>query len=265
MMIGCTGGSSQFPDRPTCMTACAAYPVTGNNGLTSGDNQECRQYHVMNTKRVDDPVVHCPHAGKDGGGVCVASSVVTAPAPAPAPAPSAPSIVALAQTVPTLSTLVSVLTSADYKPVLDALSGPGPFTVFAPNNAAFTAAGIDLSNVAAVTAVLQYHVISGAVRSSALPASQTVRTLQGADVLVTKEYSSVTFRDEVMVGGAKVVSGDNIASNGVVHVIDTVMTLPASATIAPVATPTAAPVSWSTHMHTHKCIRTHTHAYALRS
>jgi hypothetical protein len=66
MTIGCSGGNSQFADRATCMTACAAYPVTGNDGLTSGDNQECRQYHVMNTKRVDDPVVHCPHAGKDG-------------------------------------------------------------------------------------------------------------------------------------------------------------------------------------------------------
>merc|ERR1712166_1670691 len=89
-----------------------------------------------------------------------------------------PSIVENAIATPMLSTLVSVLTMPAYKPILDALSGNGPFTVFAPSNAAFASAGVDVNNVAAVTDVLKYHVVAGAaVYSNALGRFQEVETL----------------------------------------------------------------------------------------
>lgn len=104
-------------------------------------------------------------------------------------------VVDLAVATPNLSTLVRVLTRPDYAPVLTALSGTGPFTVFAPTNEAFTAAGIDVKDVSAVTAVLQYHVISGSVPSSALQASQSVATLQGGKLTVKKNKNGVTVND----------------------------------------------------------------------
>jgi uncharacterized surface protein with fasciclin (FAS1) repeats len=136
--------------------------------------------------------------------------------------PALPSIVELAIATPTLSTLVTVLTLPAYSGVLEALSGTGPFTVFAPTDAAFAAAGVDPSNVAAVIEVLKYHVISGAIPSSALAPSQFVLTLQGEAVVVTKSLAGVFVN-----GAAKVVIPDVMASNGVVHVIDTLLLPPA--------------------------------------
>merc|ERR1719162_2480436 len=100
-------------------------------------------------------------------------------------ASSAPtrSIVELAIATPALSTLVSVLTSPGFEGVLDALSGDGPFTVFAPTNEAFARAGVDGLDTATIIEVLKYHVVAGAaVPSSALSASQSVGTFQGENL-----------------------------------------------------------------------------------
>lgn len=129
-------------------------------------------------------------------------------------------IVANAQNTPDLSTLVSVLTMDDYLPVLQVLSGAGPFTVFAPTNAAFAAAGIDTTDVATVTAVLKYHVVSGAIASTDLSALQFPETLQGTKLQVVKDTAGVK------VNGANVVTADVQSSNGVVHIIDAVLLLP---------------------------------------
>jgi uncharacterized surface protein with fasciclin (FAS1) repeats len=136
------------------------------------------------------------------------------------PAPMS-SIVELAIATSALSTLVSVLTMPDYAPVLAALSGDGPFTVFAPTDAAFAASGVDLTDVETVTAVLKYHVVSGAIPSSALAPKQSVATLQGEEVEVT-----VTADGVFVNGGAQVVTPDVMASNGVVHVIDALLMPP---------------------------------------
>jgi uncharacterized surface protein with fasciclin (FAS1) repeats len=132
-----------------------------------------------------------------------------------------PSIAELAIATPALSTLVSVLTMPVYAPVLAAISGSGPYTVFAPTDGAFVASGVDPSNVEAVSAVLAYHVVSGAIPSSALAATNTVPTLQGKSVVVTKNSAGVFVN-----GDAKVVIADVMASNGVVHVIDKVLMPP---------------------------------------
>jgi transforming growth factor-beta-induced protein len=133
-----------------------------------------------------------------------------------------PSIVEAAVATPSLSTLVSVLTMREYSGILAALSGRGPFTVFAPTNEAFARAGINVNDVAAVTEVLKYHVISGAITSSVLSSSQSVTTLQGEKVLVTKTSSGRVFVNN----DALVVTADVIASNGVVHLIDEVLITP---------------------------------------
>jgi transforming growth factor-beta-induced protein len=121
--------------------------------------------------------------------------------------------------------LAGALTQAG---LVDALKGTGPFTVFAPSDEAFAAfetanpgvlAGL---SVAQLTDILKYHVVSGAaVESSALKDGQVVTTLNGAPALVKTEGG-------VKVQNAKVVTADVEASNGVIHVIDTIILPPAN-------------------------------------
>jgi uncharacterized surface protein with fasciclin (FAS1) repeats len=106
----------------------------------------------------------------------------------------------------------------------DDLSGAGPFTVFAPTDAAFAAlpAGVLDALLADPTGdlaqVLLYHVVSGEALSSSLSNGQTITTLQGQDVTV-----SITGGD-VFINNAQVILADIMADNGVVHVIDAVLT-----------------------------------------
>lgn len=137
-------------------------------------------------------------------------------------------IVEVAQSNPELSTLVTAVTEAG---LVETLSGPGPFTVFAPTNAAFEAlpAGTLDTLLADPTGqlaqILKQHVMSGAVDSQAAIAAAggTVETLGGP---VTVELEG----DSLVVGGATVVTADVQASNGVVHVIDAVITETAAGT-----------------------------------
>lgn len=135
-------------------------------------------------------------------------------------------IVDVAASNPDFSTLVTALKAAD---LVDALKGAGPFTVFAPTNAAFAAlpAGTldDLlkpANKAKLQAVLTYHVIPAKIESSALAGKKLTSpaTLQGGTL-------AIDATNGVNVAGAKVVSADVPASNGVIHVIDKVL-LPAN-------------------------------------
>ena len=109
----------------------------------------------------------------------------------------------------------------------DDLSGPGPFTVFAPTDAAFAAlpAGVVdellVDPTGDLAQILLYHVVSGAALSTSLTDGQTITTLQGEDITVTIGMNGV------MVNNATVVVADIVADNGVVHVIDAVMLPPA--------------------------------------
>jgi len=106
----------------------------------------------------------------------------------------------------------------------DDLSGAGPFTVFAPTDAAFAAlpAGVLDALLAdptgALAQVLLYHVVSGEALSSSLTNGQTIATLQGQSVTVSISGGNVFIND------AQVVMADIMADNGVVHVIDAVLT-----------------------------------------
>merc|ERR1712195_188934 len=141
-----------------------------------------------------------------------------------APTPTK-SIVQLAAGIPDLSTLVTALKAGD---LVTALSGAGPFTVFAPTNEAFAALPpatlaflLKPANIKQLDAILEYHVISGAaVRAEDLKPSQDVKTLEGQKLHITKVDGTVTVQK------AKVTLADVAATNGVVHVIDGVLTPP---------------------------------------
>lgn len=118
------------------------------------------------------------------------------------------------------STLEAALTKAG---LVEALSATGPFTVFAPTNAAFQAAGI--TNLDDYTAeelqdVLLYHVVNGKANSSSLQDGQEVTTLNESDFYVS-------LNDGVFVNGkTEVTTADVEASNGVIHVIDRALVPP---------------------------------------
>ncbi|MFN7150715.1 MAG: fasciclin domain-containing protein, partial [Microthrixaceae bacterium] len=149
--------------------------------------------------------------------------------------PECQTIVEIAAGNPDFSTLVTAVTEAG---LVETLTGDGPFTVFAPTNAAFEAlpAGTLDSLLAdptgALTDVLTLHVIAGSVNSEAAiaAAGTNVETL-GGPVAVALEGESLT------VGGATVIQADIEACNGIIHVIDAVITEPAAA--APEAAPAA--------------------------
>ena len=119
--------------------------------------------------------------------------------------------------------LVAALDRAD---LVTTLSGDGPFTVFAPTDDAFTAAGIDLDSfntddeIATLVDILTYHVLAGAVNSSQVNDGMTATMLNGDDVTF-----SVT-NGTVMIGDATVTAADVMASNGTVSY--THLTLPTS-------------------------------------
>lgn len=114
-------------------------------------------------------------------------------------------------------TLATALTAAG---LVDTLKGKGPFTVFAPTDAAFAKipkADLDalLKDKAKLSAVLTYHVVPGKVMAADVKAGK-VKTVQGSELTVTTAGG-------VMVDQAKVTTTDIVADNGVIHVIDSVI------------------------------------------
>lgn len=153
----------------------------------------------------------------------------------PGPRGDAPTknIVELAQSVDSLSTLVSAVVAAD---LVDTLSSPGPFTVFAPTNDAFSAlpAGtldslLKPENKDQLTSILTYHVLPSQVLSTDLKPWNKVETVQGGTLEVIPAGNMVLVLD----GNYKVnhvIQADNLATNGVAHVIDGVL-LPAKTVV----------------------------------
>ena len=122
------------------------------------------------------------------------------------------------------SNLTTLVTAVQAAGLVETLSGPGPFTVFAPPNSAFDAlpAGTvatltQPANRAQLTSVLTYHVVPGRLMAADLRDGQTLTTVNGQTLTVRKMGNTV------MVGGATVTQADVRASNGVAHVIDRVL------------------------------------------
>jgi uncharacterized surface protein with fasciclin (FAS1) repeats len=130
---------------------------------------------------------------------------------------TAADIVDTAVSAGSFKTLVTAVQAAG---LVDTLKGPGPFTVFAPTDAAFAKipkAKLDalLADKAALTKVLTYHVVAGKVMAADVKAGK-VKTVEGSEVTLATTGG-------VTVDGAKVVKADVAADNGVIHAIDTVI------------------------------------------
>ncbi|RIV21591.1 fasciclin domain-containing protein [Fibrisoma montanum] len=143
----------------------------------------------------------------------------------------------------------TLLNAALARAGLDAtLRQAGPFTVFAPTDDAFRAAGF--ANVAAVTAadqntlrnILLYHVVGGSVPASAINTGQTAQPTSlsaNGTVYISKAASTSGTSTGVSVNGARVVQADVAASNGVIHVIDKVLLPPTGSILAVVQADTS--------------------------
>ena len=154
------------------------------------------------------------------GLVAVIGSSVAIAGPSSPQAPAAKAnIVQTAVAAGEFTTLVSLVKKAG---LASTLSGKGPFTVFAPTDAAF--AKVPKSTLDALAmdkaklkAVLLYHVASGKVTASKVVKLKSVKTLQGQNAKVRVSNG------KVLIGGARVTSPDVMASNGVIHVINKVL------------------------------------------
>ena len=135
-------------------------------------------------------------------------------------------IVDVAVAAGSFNTLAAALTAAG---LVDTLKGDGPFTVFAPTDAAFaklpegTVQSLLLpENKDKLIAILTYHVVAGEVDSAAVMKLNKAKTVNGKDVQISASSAGVK------INGATVVKADIGASNGIIHVIDTVILPPAS-------------------------------------
>lgn len=129
-----------------------------------------------------------------------------------------PNIVEVATSAGNFKTLVSALTAANLG---DTLSGTGPFTVFAPTDAAFaklpagTVEGL-LKDIPKLSKILTYHVVSGKVMAADVSKLGSAKTIEGSEVKIDTSKG-------VKINDSMVVQADVAASNGVIHAIDTVL------------------------------------------
>jgi uncharacterized surface protein with fasciclin (FAS1) repeats len=132
-------------------------------------------------------------------------------------------IVDTAASAGTFETLVAAVSAAD---LVDTLKGDGPFTVFAPTDEAFAALPegtveslLKPENKDQLVAILTYHVVPGKVMSTDLSDDMTATTVQGGDIMIDLD-------EGVKINEASVVTADIETSNGVIHVIDSVILPP---------------------------------------
>jgi uncharacterized surface protein with fasciclin (FAS1) repeats len=127
----------------------------------------------------------------------------------------------IVQTAMDAGSFKTLLAAAQSAGLVDTLSGKGPFTVFAPTDEAFaklpagTVEGL-LKDKAKLTAILTYHVVPGKMKAEDVVKQKSLRTVQGKELRIDLSQG-------VMVGTARVVKTDIDASNGVIHVIDSVL------------------------------------------
>ena len=162
--------------------------------------------------------------GSDEDSAAVTTAATEAPANTDAATePAAPGdIVAVASANPDFSTLVTAVSAAG---LVETLQGPGPFTVFAPTDAAFAALPAGVldklllpENKEVLAQILTYHVVSGQVMAADVTAGD-VTSVQGEPITITTD-------GDVKVNNATVTATDVAASNGVIHVIDAVILPP---------------------------------------
>ena len=153
-------------------------------------------------------------------GMLLALAAGSGPAAATQPA-SQKDIVDTAVAAGSFQTLATALQAAG---LVETLKGPGPFTVFAPTDAAFAKLPsgtveslLKPENKDKLTAILKYHVVPGRVLAAQVGGMTSAPTANGEALAITSENGVVT------VDGARVTKADILCSNGVIHVIDTVL------------------------------------------
>jgi uncharacterized surface protein with fasciclin (FAS1) repeats len=163
----------------------------------------------------------------------IAAACTTAATPAPTTAPTSASsptatvaedIVATATKAGSFTTLLKAATAAG---LAETLQGPGPFTVFAPTDAAFAklpAGTLDslLADPAKLKGILLYHVVSGKVMAADVVKLDSANSVEGSPIAIAVKDGKVYLNDSAMVTAT-----DVAASNGVIHVIDEVILPPA--------------------------------------
>lgn len=169
------------------------------------------------TVMINDAIVIVPNLVADNGVVHVIDAVLTVPDPTPS------TVVDIIVNSPDHNLLELAVGAAG---LVDALSGEGPFTVFAPTDAAIAdlVAALDITAdellaLETLGDILKYHVVGAAALSTDLSDGQSLTTLQGSDVQISIDTG-------VMVNDANVTVPNLVADNGVVHVIDAVLSLP---------------------------------------
>jgi uncharacterized surface protein with fasciclin (FAS1) repeats len=194
--------------------------VTDGLTVTMLNGDEATFSVTSEAVKVGDATVTTADVMASNGIIHVIDTVLTPPADEP----QLDDIPTIATNTGSHDSLVAALAHAG---LVEALQADGPFTVFAPTDEAFAAAGIDLANFntdeanATLQDILLYHVYNGSVESSAVTDGLTVTMLNGDEA--TFSVSS----EAVKVGDATVTTADVLASNGIIHVIDTVLTPPA--------------------------------------
>jgi len=161
---------------------------------------------------INDSEVISPDIMASNGVLHVMDSVLLPPS-------ATDTIVDIAVKNPDFSTLVDLLGKAD---LVETLQGDGPFTVFAPTNAAFKQLPpetvdflVDPDNISVLNNILLYHVVQGIATSGSLSEGQKVQTVEGSTVSISLY--------PVTINNAVVVVKDILASNGVIHVVDSVL------------------------------------------
>lgn len=213
------------PENKAKLAAILKYHVVSGK-VMAGDVVKVKGAVTLNGQRVDVKVVG-KSVNIDGakvvttdiacsnGVIHVIDSVIL---------PASDSIPAVADKAGKFKTLLAAVKEAG---LVETLSGPGPFTVFAPNDEAFAkipaATLADLlkpENKATLAGILTYHVVPGRVYSEAALAAKSAKTVQGANVSI-KATDKGAFINEAMI-----IATDVDASNGVIHIIDSVIMPP---------------------------------------
>jgi len=227
------------PENKEALRALLAYHVVSNKArvnydalrdgadargmLTTLNGAKITLSRAGDAFRADEAEIATRNLACRNGTVQVVTSVLMPP-PAGAAAgakPAANTIPVVAAKAGTFDTLLAAVTAAD---LADTLAGPGPFTVFAPTDAAFSklpegtvAKLLRPENKKQLVALLKYHVVAGSVSAWDAVAAGTAKTLAGGSV-------RAAIRDgRLLINESVVVKSDVAAGNGVIHAIDTVL------------------------------------------
>ena len=180
-------------------------------------------------------IAACSSAASPSAAPTTAPTATPAPtaaaAPSTAPSASAAMTKDIVQTATEAGSFKTLLAAVKAAGLVETLQGKGPFTVFAPTDAAFAAlpAGtLDglLKDPAALKKILLYHVVSGSVTADKVVGLTSATSVEGSPIAISVKDGTVYLNDS-----AKVVTPDVMASNGVIHVIDKVILPPLELTL----------------------------------